>query len=208
MKRLIFLLFLFTAYKKVLAQENIKMPQISIKAAYMGSIIYPGFKLGIERPFKVIQKENKSKTISKERYWTYNLGFYKHKTFHSNTYLLVERQKRRQYPNGFFIETAPGIGYSRTFLDGETYKVDNNGTVSKKSAIGHNYAMLSFAAGLGYDFSKKKEIPIKAYFKPSVFILTPFNSFVYARPTVELGVIYTPKSFWKANPLLKIIKRK
>ncbi len=208
MKRLIFLLFLFTASKKVMAQENIKIPQTSIKAAYMGSIIYPGFKLGVERPFKVIQKEKRSKTILKERYWTYNLGFYKHQTFHTNTNLLVERQKRRQYPNGFFIETAPGIGYSRTFLGGETYKVDESGTVSKKSGAGYNYAMLSFAAGLGYNFSKKKGIPIKVYFKPSVFILAPYNSFVYSRPTVELGLVYTPNSFWKANPLLKIIKRK
>ena len=189
------------------AQNTNDLPETGIKAAYMGSIVYPGFKLGIERPSKVIQVEKKSKTILKERYWTYNLGFYKHKTFHSNVFLLVERQNRRQFPNGLFVEAASGLGYSRTFLDGTTYQVDENGAVSKKPLSGYNYAMLSFSSGIGYDFSKKKALPIKLYFKPSLIVQAPYNSFIYTRPTAELGIIYSPNSFWKANPSVKTKKK-
>jgi hypothetical protein len=190
-----------------------QMPQTSIKAAYLGSIVYPGFKVGIERPYKVIQVEkhrkNGTKTILKERSLTANLGFYHHETFHNNFYLLFERQKRRQKMNGWFSEIAPGLGYSRTFLGGTTYKVDENGEVSKKSAAGYNYVMASVAFGGGYNFAMKKDLPIKAYYKVSLFTMFPYNSFVYLRPTVELGATYSLRNFWKANPTLKTrVKRK
>jgi hypothetical protein len=211
MKKLIafflWVICLHTSY----AQNTVKMPETGIKAAYLGSIKYPGFKLGIERPYKIIQVEKTkswgTKTILKERYWTLNLGYYHHPTSHDNLYLLAEWQLRRQKSNGWFFEFAPGLGYSRTFLDGTTYTVSDNGGVSKKNLAGYNYTILSIAGGFGYDFSKKKDLPIKAYFKPSLFFLAPYNSFVYFRPTVELGVVFTPHGFWKANPSVKLRKK-
>ncbi len=192
-------------------QNTNAMPETSIKAAYMGSLIYPGFKIGIERPSKVIQVEKTkswgTKTILKERYWTYNFGFYHHKTFHTNLFLLVERQMRRQNSGGFFVEFAPGLGYSRTFLDGITYTVNENGVVNKKSLAGYNYAMLSLGGGCGYDFSRKTKMPFKMYLKTSALIMAPYNSFLYVRPTAELGIIYSLKSFWKANPSVTIKKK-
>lgn len=179
----------------------------SIKVAYMGSVIYPGFKIGVERPSKITILEKKSKTVFKEKYWTYNLGFYHHATFHSNAFMLVERQSRRQFSEGFFLEGAIGLGYSRTFLGGTTYTVNDIGDVAIKRFAGYNYGMLSFSSGIGYDFYKKNKHPIKAYFKPSLFLLAPSNSFIYARPTVEIGVIYSSKSFWKSNPSIKNIKK-
>jgi hypothetical protein len=103
-----------------------------------------------------------------------------------------------------FFEFAPGLGYSRTFLAGTTYVVSDNGEVSKKTLAGYNYAMFSISHGFGYDFSKKKAIPFKAYVKPSLFLLAPYNSFIYMRPTVEIGIIYSPSNFFKAKPSLKI----
>lgn len=206
MKKLFALCIGLLCLQKVYTQNTIPLPQTGIKAAYMGSVIYPGFKVGIERPTKVIQLEKGRKTILRERYWTLNFAFYHHQTFHSNLYLLAERQLRRQYGNGFFLESALGLGFSRTFLSGATYQVENE-TISKKTLAGHNYAMFSFAGGLGYDFSKKRKVPLKAYFKPSLFFLAPYNSFVYARPTVELGVIYSPSNFFKAEPSVKIKKK-
>lgn len=184
----------------ILAQAQTEKIQMSsnIKGAYMGSVIYPGFKLGVERPYKHIEKTKRSgKVIEKDRFVSFNLGFYYHKTFHDNLYLLVERTRRRTAPSGFFVETSPGIGVSRTFLSDATYTVDDAGKVAKVSGAGYTYAMLSLAAGIGYDFSKKSDNrPYAIYLKPSVFVIAPYNSFVYFRPTVELGVIYKPKTFW------------
>jgi hypothetical protein len=211
MKKFIAFILGAICLQTIYAQNTAGLPETGLKASYLGSIIYPGFKLGIEKPYKVIQVEKTkswgTKTILKERYWTLNLGYYHHPTFHDNLYLLAEWQMRRQKSNGWFFEFAPGLGYSRTFLAGTTYAVSDNGEVSKKTAAGYNYAMFSIAGGFGYDFSKKKDLPIKAFFKPSLFVMAPYNSFIYARPTVELGIVFTPDGFWKANPSVKTRKK-
>jgi hypothetical protein len=207
-KKALFLSLTFFYFTLIQAQNNVVLPQTSIKAAYMGSIVYPGFKVGIERPYKVIQvdktRKSGTKTILKEHSLTFNLGYYHHETFHTNIYLLAEWQLRKQRSKGWFTEFAPGLGYSRTFLDGTAYRVDDNGQVTKMSISGYNYAMLSIAGGFGYDFSKQKDLPIKAYFKPSLIVMAPYNTFIYFRPTVEVGVVYTPANFWAATPKVKL----
>lgn len=183
------------------------LPQTGIKTALLGSLIYPGLKIGVERPYKIIQVDREKKwgikTILKERYLTANLGYYHHPNFHDNVYLLLEQQKRRQRMNGWFTETAPGIGFSRTFLGDETYEVNDEGQVDKLSLAGHNYALVSLSVGAGYNFAMKGAQPIKAYGKMSLLTLFPSNSGAYMRPTVELGIVYSPKGFLTASPKLK-----
>jgi hypothetical protein len=199
MKKLILLCIGLVCLHRVHAQNSVELPKLDIKASYIGSIVYPGFKIGIEKPYKILQVDKKkswgTKTIFKERYWTLNLGYYHHATFHDNLYLLAEWQLRRQKSNGIFFEFAPGLGYSRTFLGGTTYNVDDNGGVSKVSAAGYNYAMFSIAGGIGYDFSKKTDLDFKAFLKPSILVMAPYNSFFYVRPTIELGIIFSPSNF-------------
>ena len=141
-------------------------PQKAIKAAYLGSIIYPGFKIGFERPYKAYQIDKSkrwgTKSVMTERYWTANLGYYHHPNFHDNLFLLLEWQKRRQNANGWFMDLAPGLGYSRTFLGGTAYTVSDNGTVEIKKLAGYNYALLAASFGGGYNWGMKKENPLKA----------------------------------------------
>jgi hypothetical protein len=199
MKKLVALCIGLFCLHKVHAQNLVNLPPMGVKVSYMGSLLYPGFKIGIEQSYKIRQLNKKkswgTKTIFKERYWTLNLGYYHHTTFHDNLYLLAEWQLRRQKSNGLFFEFAPGLGYSRTFLNGTTYQVDDDGGVSKVSAAGYNYVMLSIAGGIGYDFSKKTDLDIKAFLKPSILVMAPYNSFLYVRPTVELGIIFSPSNF-------------
>jgi hypothetical protein len=198
MKKFIMLLLWLLCQHTIHAQEKSDASKVGIKAAYMSSVISPGFKVGVEYLTKVTPKTKQrswgTKTILKERYWTLNLGFYRQVDFHSNLYLLAERQFRRQYGKGFFMDIAPGIGFSRTFLDKTTYTLADDGTVSKKTLAGYNYLMLSMAGSLGYDFSKTKNLPLKLYLKPSIFTILPFNSNKLIRPSYEIGVIFTPNS--------------
>lgn len=195
MKKLFALFLGLVCLHTTQAQDNLGFSNASIKGAYMGSVTLPGLKIGVEIPTKIITKNKQrswgTKTILKERYWTLNLGFYHHPNFHSNLYLLAERQFRRQYSKGFFVEFSPGVGYSRTTLDGPTYALNADGSdVTKKSAVGYNYIMYSLAGGLGYDFSKTKNKSFKVYAKPSLFAMSPYNSTFYLRPTYEIGMIY------------------
>jgi len=173
----------------------------NLKLAFNGSIIYPGFRTGIEYP---IQKINVSRyrgkrsvrNFVKYRYLSGEIGYYHHQTFHDNIYLLVGWQMRKQRPHGFFTEFSPAAGYSRTFLGGETYLVDAAGNISLVKGAGYNYAMIAIGGGCGYSCRPG----ISAYFRPSLLTMFPSVNLIYIRPTVELGVICQPKHFLSAHP--------
>jgi hypothetical protein len=186
------------------------MPKTGIKVSYLGSITYPGAKIGLELPLRVKQltKNDGNKIILKERYLTANLGFYHHADFHTNWILNFEWQMRRQGTQGWFGEWSPTLGYSRTLLDGTAYQKDASGNIVQKTAAGHNMLMFGLNAGIGYDFSKKSlNTPLKSFLKVSLMGFAPYNSFFYPRPSIEIGVIYMPFSFLKTNPKV-VLKNK
>ncbi|MFN0034779.1 MAG: hypothetical protein ACKVUS_06925 [Saprospiraceae bacterium] len=179
----------------------------NIKIAYNATLIYPGLRAGIEYPIKRIEllkyrKKRLPRLVVKERFLTGEIGFYHHPTFHDNIYLLAGWQMRRTGRQGFFTEFSPALGYSRTFLGGETYSVDDvTGEVSLIKWAGYNYAMLSVGGGFGYTFRPK----ISAFLRTCILTMFPSNNYVYVRPTVELGVIFKPAHFWMASP--KIVSK-
>jgi hypothetical protein len=198
----------------VQAQDQLTNPEFTpktgLKASYLGSITYPGAKIGIELPILVKQmtKRNGSKIVLKERYLTANVGFYHHPDFHDNLMLNVEWQMRRQgTKRGWFGEWAPNIGYSRTFLDGTAYEKDASGNIVQNKGAGHSMFMFGVSGGFGYDFSKTQNLPMKAFFKASITAFTPFNTFLYPRPSVELGLVYVPHSFLKMKPKVVLINK-
>jgi hypothetical protein len=185
------------------------LPKSEIKLSYLGSIKYPGLRLGSELPMRLKQIINteQSKIIYKVSSLTLNLSWYHQKDFHDNIYFTTEWQMRKIATSGWFTELSPGIGYSRTFLGGTTYKAAGDGNVSIKKLAGYNYILLILSAGFGYDLSMKEKKPLKIFTKLSAISMYPNNSFVYIRPTIELGLAYTPKLFIKTNPFIKT-KRK
>lgn len=173
----------------------------NLKLAYNATIIYPGFRAGVEYPIKRIdvtkhRKKRPVRHFSKHRYFSGEIGYYHHQTFHDNLYLLFGWQMRKQRPRGFFTEFSPAIGYSRTFLGGETYRVDDAGNITLLKLAGYNYVMVAIGGGCGYSFKPT----LSAYFRPSLLTMFPSNNLVDIRPTVELGLIWQPRHFLEARP--------
>lgn len=202
------LLLLLTANLALAQQESSNNSSVktssSIYLAYSSSIVYPGLRTGLQMPFRATQvnktlKSGKEKTILKDRFFTANLGWYHQPTFHSNTYLTAGFTSRRTSDKGFFVEFSPELGYSRTFLAGTTYKVDELGNVSIKKMAGHNYALFSLGGGLGYDFSIKHSKPYAIYYKLNLLTMFPYNNTIYLRPAMEIGLIYKPNNFLSFN---------
>ena len=102
---------------------------------------------------------------------------------------------RRTKSNGFLTEFSPEVGLSRTFLGGTTYQVDDNGNVSIKKYAGYYYALVSVGGGIGYDFSITKRKPFSVFSKFNVLMMFPYNSTIYLRPVMEIGLIYKPINF-------------
>jgi hypothetical protein len=172
--------------------------------ACLSSLIYPGVRAGIEFPlyrFEIARNNNQiaKGRIIKERFVSLNTGWYHHKNFHDNLFITAGWLMRRTKKSGFFTEFRPGLGYSRTFLGGTTYRADSNGDVKIVKLAGYNYALLTAGGGAGFDFSCKNGIPLSAFWDFGILIMFPYNSTIYFRPEMELGVIWKPENFLKLH---------
>lgn len=207
LRRLLFWMVLgvFTANlsaQNVLVTRN--KTSSGIRAGFNGSLIYPGFRGGLEYPFKRIEftryrGKRAPRQRVKDRFLTAEFGFYHHPTFHDNYYLLFGYLLRRNKPNRIYWEFAPALGYSRTFLGGETYRVNHlAGTVTRVQRPGYHYAMLSLGGGLGKAFTSR----ISGFSRLSMLIMAPSNNIIYFRPTLEIGVVLKPKHFLIGEPLI------
>lgn len=190
---------------------SINKTSSNLKISSNSSLIYPGIRLGIEIPVysvtlsRIILKKS-IKAISKDRFVSVLSGWYHHQDFHDNLYLTAEWTMRSTCKGGFFTDFNIGTGYSRTFLGGTTYKVDNNGTVSIIKSAGYNYALIIAGGSLGFDLSKKERIPFSVFSKFDILTMFPYNSTVYFRPAIELGLIYKPANFIQV-PVKKWIRK-
>jgi hypothetical protein len=152
------------AQKKKVTVKKPNSKTINVKGAYLGSIKYPGFKLGAEFPQfakekTITKKSGATKVKLKERFLTANLSMYHHPTFHTNFMLVGEYTWRQTRRNVWMTEFSPGLGISRTVLAGTTYKQDTDGSFSIVPLAGNTYAMASVLGGFGYDFSVKNIKP-------------------------------------------------
>ena len=183
-----------------------------LRVSYNSSIIYAGIRLGVELPAYSINlirntTAGELKAISKDRFIAVNAGWYHHPDFHDNMYFTVEWTMRRKREKGFFTEFSSGLGYSRTYLGATTYRVDNNGNIDIIKSAGYNYAMIITSGGFGYDFSKKKKMPFSVFYKFDLMGMFPYNSTLYFRPAMELGMIYKPANFLKIKTNTRTVSK-
>lgn len=169
----------------------------NLKLSYNSSLIYPGIAVGMEFPLyhvnvQVLKNQKIVKYYTREKFITGTLNWYHHPDFHDNLYLTAEWLMRRTRYTGFISEFSAGPGFSRTFLGGTTYQVDNKGSVSVVKLAGYNYALITFGGGLGYDFNMKKHLPFLVIAKMNIISIFPYNSTIYFRPVLEIGIRYFP----------------
>lgn len=198
--RTLILVFVYSVYSIFcFSQENdsvkIKKTSLNLKISYNSSLIYPGALLGIEFPFKTTNvtkyiKQGKVKSFISEQVIAGNISWYHHPSFHDNVYLTAGWTTRRTKSKCFITEFSPELGISRTFLGATTYKVNNNGNVSIEKLAGYYYAFISVGGGIGYDFSETKLKPLVVFYKFNFITMFPYNSTIYLRPAMEIGVIY------------------
>ena len=193
-------IFLLLSSLLCLAQNDsvTKSPDshLNLKLSSNSSVIYPGISAGIEFPVHQVNNQgwivkSTSRSFYKKRYISGNISWYHHAEFHDNLYLTVEWIMRRTRSGGFISEFSSGPGFSRTFLAGTTYKVSDNGDISIMKNAGYYYALITLGGGFGYDFSMKKKISLSIFSKMNLLIMFPYNSTLYFRPVLELGIRYS-----------------
>lgn len=192
------------------AIQSTKKP-VSLRISYLGTIVYPGMTAGMEYPLLekryLLQRDSLTSLIkSKQQSLTFGLGGYRHKTFHTNLFLTAGYLWRRTNRHGWFADVEPQLGISRTFVDGTVYTVNQHGEVNQKRMAGDWFLVARFSFSIGKAISlKHDQVSAKVYFRPSLIVLAPYNNFLYGRPSLELGVIYGFKNFWKTTAKEKTI---
>lgn len=202
MRKVAVLVFLFFTSVPAFNQDtlsSVSLKKVDYRLSYTCTIIYPGFDATIEYPLKSFEvhktyMDNRVKKIFKDRFAALNIGFYHHPGFHDNIYLCANWTMRRTQASGVFTEFLPGLGYSRTFLEGTTYKVDDSGNISKEKWAGYNYLLLSLGTSLGYNLRIRKKLPVSFFTQLRFICMLPYNSTIYLRPMIQMGIIYHPAS--------------
>jgi hypothetical protein len=196
---LILLAALFSAFCHAQSDSINKLNsrEYNLKLAYNSSLIYPGISAGIEFHLKKMNSlisvgHHGKKSINRARFISANINWYHHPAFHDNLYLTAEWVMRRTTKNGFISEFSFGPGFSRTFLGGTTYTINGSGDVSVVKMAGYRYALVTIGEGFGIDFSVKKRLPFSMVTKLNMITMFPYNSTVYFRPVLELGIRYNP----------------
>lgn len=181
-------------------------PVTQVNAAYLGAIVYPGFRLGVERPYRYVQvdkiKHGSIKSMLRQRYLNLSLGMFHHLTFQNHWMLQAEKVNRRQKQGGYFIQYHFGAGVSRAFAAGPDYEVQDDGSIHKVPLAGNWYAMVSLGAGIGYNFLMKKQKPVSVFLKQNWQFFFPYNAFLLPMPTIEIGLNWRCPLLWKSNPKL------
>jgi len=173
----------------------------SFRLSYVSSIIYPGMSIGAEyflqeKQIQSVARSGEKKISARARLISGNISWYHHPEFHDNIYFTAEYVMRRTNLKGFIKEFTFGPGISRTFLGGTTYRVSNNGDVSPVRNAGYNYALLTIGGGIGVDLSVKHNLPLAAMVNLNMISMFPYNSTIYFRPVLMLGVRTNPFT-WK-----------
>jgi hypothetical protein len=194
-------------------KSSLYIPKNGLRFEFLGSLIFPGFKIGLEKPFSYTQIEkfrrNKIKRLYKERYLSYSMGMYYQDNYHTNIFPQAELIARRQKNKGFYYERSLGLGFSRTFVNSPTFSVSDDGKIVEQPLSGNWYGLASIGGGIGYNAYLKNQRPYSVYLKLHLMVMYPYNTFITPRPTIGIGYNYNFSGLGEASPRLKYkVKRR
>ncbi len=165
---------------------NEKLGKYSLIAAYFGeTITHPGLNFGIQYSFF---EKGKTKLIS-----NLNLGGYTHPRHHRALFLDAEAGIRRTTQFGLFSEFLLGVGYNHSWVNGNLYVRRGPDEVKKIRDKGRSHLMTSTSFGLGWDFSKKKDLPMNVFLRLKPLFVYPVNQNLLIQSSIMTGII------WKLN---------
>jgi hypothetical protein len=104
-----------------------------------------------------------------------SIGFFHNKVIGSSFTLNIDFDYRYTHKKGVFIETGLGIGFLDQFHPRTIYELNiADGTYHEVKDKGTIFSSMGFNLGIGYDFSKKFDSPIRIGINHNFFIQTTY----------------------------------
>lgn len=118
-----------------------------------------------------------------------------HKNKSQTAFALNARIGQRYTTNfGLCLETFLGIGVQNTFYVSTIYDMTTNPVKEETKIVNKTGAIPNIALGIGYDFSRKTNVPLTFYLRQNITWLLPDINLVFATsPSFEAGFIYKLK---------------
>jgi len=147
----------------------------------------PHFSVGTERGLNKNQKHHLFVASS--------LGFFRNKVI-GNTFMLdIDLGYRFTHKRGMYLETSLGLGNLIQFHPRKIYKQNiEDGTYKKMANKGFFASSIGLKLGIGYDFSKKSNLPIRLGIHHNAFIQTTYfdvdNFPIMPQSTTNISITY------------------
>ncbi len=154
----------------------------AIKVEYFGELVlHPGLSMGIDYTVK----EHKWVTV----HWNTDLGAYWHKWNNTSVFLKTTMGSRFSI-GSFFTDINLGVGYMHTWAAGEMYEKDGNGGAKKATNRGHAHFITNTSLLMGWDGSRKHNLPWMIYIGPEVYLQSSFNHIFLPHMAAKVGFTY------------------
>lgn len=164
-----------------------------LSISYSGDYMFtkPGLRLSWQNTLiKTTLKKKSSLEVTRVLYNPINVGWYHHKGYNSAWMLSSGIGYRSIRPKGFFKGAGIDLGLMRTFINGTTYEVKEDGSINTLTG-GYFYGNLNLSVEAGWDFKKTgKFIPLCAFIKLNGLMQFPYNSGMLFHVMGEVGVKY------------------
>lgn len=187
MKKFILLLFYTLSSVCIFAQKSNEQGSYGLSIGYFGkSISEPGAQVGFEY---IIANAKKFQIISSA-----GLHYYYQKDISSGVGLNVRFGQRYTTDYGLFLENYLGLGVQFTQFKSEEFDFTTSPATVRQANNPKTSALPNVAIGLGYDFTKKNNLPLKYYLRGGMYWLYPDQNLLFQTfPTIETGVIFYPR---------------
>jgi hypothetical protein len=156
--------------------------KVAVKLSYFGELgLHPGLEIGTD--FTLAKR--KWVTI----HWDTSLGGYWHRW--NNTSLFVGTSIGARFPiRSLFLDFNLGAGYMHSFAAGTIYRQSDDGGVEKAPNLGHAHFKPSFSALIGWDGTRRKNLPITIHIGPEIYLQSNFNHSFLPHVAAKVGITY------------------
>lgn len=161
-----------------------------LKLSYFGeTFTHYGAKGAYSTHIRSWEKVNrKDREVVRSLIFSPGLAVYRHPQNHVGIIVMPELGYKRQNSKGAFFDTGISLGLFRSFLEGKTYEVTNEGMLKQVHLAGRTAFMPSVFLGFGKDLSISRSVPISWFVRFHVLKQIPYNHSSLTRIALEAGV--------------------
>ena len=150
--------------------------------------VEPGFM--IDLTFPLVSNAKNVPTHYRELHFKPSIGVYQRKDYHTGMLIWTQLGYKAIRRSGLFWEFNAGPGYLHTFYNATVYVQNEDGSFSEKKIAGDAHLIAGGDLALGWDFTRKTNVPIALFLSGGFYGRYPHNKNWARHKFLKLGFSY------------------